>query len=113
MLTFDPTIRAGDISQIVVFIGVGIGAYYRVRAQIALVAAEQARTHALHEMRLAYIDATLENSRMDLRNAGVQDMQIAQLRKELDELKHWKGFVSPDGEYRRDSTPVKVISNER
>lgn len=101
MFTFDPTIKAGDILQITAFIGVGISAYYGVKAKIAEVAATQKLMSTTYDMRLNFIDATLENARLDLKNSSNQDTQIAQLRKEVDELKHWRGFVSPDGEYDR------------
>lgn len=116
MITFDPTVKLGDIFTIGAFLGVGITAYYGIKTKIAEVAATQKHMGATYDLRLNFIDATLENARVDLKNSSTQDAMIAQQRKEIDalwgklnELSHWKGFVNPSGEYRRDSGP-KLLS---
>lgn len=108
MMNFDPTFRAGDIVQIVTFLGVGISAYYGIKAKIAEIAANQELNKTTTNMRLDVIDATLEDAKMDLKNSQSQDLHIAQQRSELDrlwklvdDLRHWRGFANPDGEYDR------------
>lgn len=108
MFSFDPTFRAGDLIQIVAFLGVGIGAYYAMKAHIAKLEAGQILMSARYDLRLDYIDATLEDAKLEMKNSQAQDMHIAQQRVEIDklwdiinELRHWKGFVNPDGEYDR------------
>lgn len=120
MFSFDPTFRAGDVIQIVAFIGVGIAAYYAMKAHIAEIAATQNLMAARYDLRLDYIDATLEDAKMELKNSQTQDMHIAQMRAEIDkqwqiieELRHWKGFINPDGEYdRRGRIRPKVQPND-
>jgi hypothetical protein len=108
MVSFDPTFRLGDLVQITAFLGVGISAYYGIKAKLAELAAKQELNKTTTEMRLDIIDATLEDAKMDLKNSQAQDLHIAQQRSEIDriwklleDLRHWKGFVNPDGEYDR------------
>ena len=116
-MNFDPTFRAGDILTLLMLAGGGASAYYGIKAKIAEVAANQKLNKVATDMRLDVIDATLEDAKMDLKNSQAQDMHIAQQRSELNkiwdllnDLRHWKGFVNPDGEYSRNSqTPVRPL----
>lgn len=108
MFSFDPTIKAGDLLQIAAFLCVGIGAYFGMKAKIAEIAATQKASSKIYDLRLSYIDAALEDAKLELKSSQTQDMHIAQQRKEIDklweivnELRHWKGFVNPSGEYDR------------
>lgn len=116
MFTFDTSIRMGDVIQIVAFLIVGIGAFYGVKAKLAEVVQNQVHMSKIYDLRLSYIDATLEDAKNELKTSQSQDNQIAQHRIEIDklwkiidELRHWKGFVNPSGEYRRDATPPQLI----
>lgn len=116
MFAFDPTIKAGDIIQITVFIGVGISAYYGIKSRIQGIASTQESQTKIYDLRLAYIDAALENAKSDLKSTAAQDLHIAQQRVEIDklwkivdELRHWKGFVQPDGEFDRTGRRVPFV----
>lgn len=103
-VTFNNEIRLGDVLLVLAFMGSIIGAYYALRAKIVETNSNVTLLKETHGLRLDYIDAALEDAKVELKSSATQDMQISQLRRELDELKHWKGFVAPDGEYDRSGT---------
>lgn len=86
MFNFDPTVKLGDLLQITAFLGVGIAAYYGVKAKIQEVAASQVLMGTKYDMRLDYIDATLEDAKIETKNSTAQDLHIAQQRREIDTL---------------------------
>lgn len=103
-VTFNNEIRLGDVLLVLAFMASIIGAYYALRAKIVETNANVTLLKETHGLRLDYIDAALEDAKVELKSSATQDMHITQLRRELDELKHWKGFVTPDGEYDRSGT---------
>lgn len=131
MITFDPSIRLGDLLGVITIVVVTIGAYYRMSNKIDLQGAVQKAAiknlSDLHELRLDHIDAALEDAKVETGTSKLQEMQLIQLRKEVDqlwerfkeifdkieELRHWKGFANPSGEYRRDGTPPVLEEDKR
>lgn len=102
------TVNLKDIMQFMFLIGGMFGAYYAVKSRITIL--EQ-----LHGLRLDRIDGTIAAMSTDMKTQGKQDTEITQLRREIDQnrrsierLRHWKDFVTPDGEYHgRDVTPTE------
>lgn len=99
MLTFDGTIRAGDLISLVGFITVGLGAYYNIKG-----------TLRLFGFRLDIIDASIEDLKIATRNGTLQDAEINRLKDDMSratqhifELQRGQGYVQRqvDGPYVR------------
>ena len=98
-VTFDLSIRLGDVLTFLGFCGFGLGAYYSIKSDLRL-----------SGFRLDLIDASIEDLQRDYANGKVQDEKInrlendtAMMRKEIFELQRGRGYVGPeiDGEYVR------------
>lgn len=108
MIQFDPTLRLGDVGLLIGYIAGGFVAYYKLKEKITA-------SHFKHEAaneRLDRIEAQIEDAKHDLKNSQAQDLHLAQHRSEinriwdlLEDLRHWRGFVNPDGEYMRNKQP--------
>lgn len=91
-MTFEGTIRAGDLITFVGFLVVGLGAYFSIK-----------ETLKLFGYRLDIIDASIEDLKVDFGNGKVQDAEIERLKKDMErhsqqifELQRGKGYVLAD-----------------
>lgn len=98
-IRFDGTFRIADIVSIVIFLGVGLGAYYNIKAILKLFG-----------YRLDVIDASIEDLQKETKNGNVQDAEIARLRADTSllhqmvfDLQRGRGYVEKEinGEYTR------------
>lgn len=108
-MTVDWTLRSGDILQIIVYAVAAAGAVLLLRNQVALLT-----------QRLGFLEKTVEtqtaaqNQKIDAQSAeigklgelislmGRYEERFILLRREIDDLKHLRGFVvEPPGNFPR------------
>ena len=84
MFTFDPSIKLGDILTIASFVGMGVAAYYKVKADLRV-----------HNVRLTSVETACVQMAATLTQVAVQDNRLVNLENDVRELRHGEGFVLP------------------
>lgn len=89
-MTFDGSIRLGDLVSFCGFLIVGLSAYYSIK-----------ETLKLFGFRLDIIDASIEDLKIDFGNGKVQDADIERLKRDMEratqqifELQRGQGYVN-------------------
>jgi hypothetical protein len=97
VIEFSSEVRVGDLLVVAGFVGTGIAFFSNLKNRINVV-----------DLKMTYIEAQLEDLQMATKNNNLIEERLIQkgnlieaLTKRVDELAHWKGFISPDGEWAR------------
>lgn len=86
---FDYTVSISNILQSIAYLGVAIGFFFAMRADINVLKHD---IEALQEIQGNTIQA-LDNLSRILTQVAVQDSRINMLEKQIDELRHGKGMI--------------------
>lgn len=89
-MSIDPSIRVGDILTLVVLTVGGLGFFWNMRGDLKMLAG-QVQAHGVKIDKLEVVITQL----------AVQDQRMTDLDRRIEELRHWRGFIKPNGEYDR------------
>jgi hypothetical protein len=89
-MALDPTIRVTDLVTAFIFLTGGIWFIWSMRNEVRMLA----RDVRVHSMKLDKLEAVITS-------LAVQNQRLNDLDKRIEELRHWRGFVNPNGEYDR------------
>jgi hypothetical protein len=89
-MSIDPSIRVGDILTLALLTVGGLGFLWSMRGDLKLLARE-VQAHGVKIDKLEVVITQL----------AVQDQRMTDLDRRIEELRHWRGFIKPNGEYDR------------
>jgi len=90
VITFEPTVSAGLIGQTVLLLGGIIGGWIRLNGKISQIESD---VRSLQSSNEGFGRAFDQLSKI-LTQVAVQDVRILNVEKDIDELRHHKGFVN-------------------
>ncbi len=89
-MAIDPSVRVGDILTLLLFTVGGLGFVWSMRGDIRMLARD-VKAHG----------EKIENLQIVITTQAVQTQRMDDLDRRLEELRHWRGFINPNGEYDR------------
>jgi hypothetical protein len=89
-MSIDPTIRWTDILTLIVFTVGGLAFLWTMRGELKLLA---------HDVKAQ--GAKIDKLEVVITQLAVQDQRMTDLDRRIEELRHWRGFIKPNGEYDR------------
>lgn len=84
MFNFDPTIKLGDLLTVASFVGIGFGAFYKVKGRLDI-----------HNLKLTTLEETLKTNTATMNLVATQKVEIDHIKQDIFELKHGEGFIFP------------------
>lgn len=90
-LTFDATIKLGDLLTVASFLGIGITAFYNIKERL------NTGQFVMETMQkeIADIKETLKLNASTLTLVATQKVELDNIKQDIFELKHGHGFVLP------------------
>jgi hypothetical protein len=93
----DPTIRVTDLVTTGALIMGGLAFLWSMKNEIRMLS----RDVRLHSVKLDKLEAVIKDLAVQEQRMVEQDRRITDQGRQIEELRHWRGFVNPDGEYDR------------
>lgn len=89
-MTFDASVRISDVITLLVLSIGGLAFLWSLRGDMKMLA----RDVMAQGNKIEKLEAVITS-------LAVQDQRMTDLDRRIEELRHWRGFVNPNGEYDR------------